>query len=77
MHRAITEDACKHEFVNCTRTVPITFQSNVQIRNFTHLDEETNGTKANEYFKDWKEGNDFKVFKHPVKNVKGKNKSLS
>jgi hypothetical protein len=48
LHRAITEDACKHEFVNCTRTVPITFQSNVQIRNFTHLDEETNGTKANE-----------------------------
>ena len=36
-----------------------------------------NGTKANEYFKDWKEGNDFKVFKHPVKNGKGKNKSLS
>ena len=36
-----------------------------------------NGTKANKYYEDWKDSSDFKVFKHPVKNGKGKNKSLS
>ena len=36
-----------------------------------------NGTKANKYFRDWTEGRDFEIFKHPVKNGKGKNKSLS
>jgi len=36
-----------------------------------------NGSKANDNFKDWKEVNEFKIFKHPVKNGEGKNKSLS
>ena len=32
---------------------------------------------ASHLYKEWSEGNDFTVFKHAVKNSKGKNKSLS
>ena len=36
-----------------------------------------NGRKANDHFKEWTEGKDFEIFRHPVKNAKGKNKVLS
>ena len=32
-----------------------------------------NGIKANNNFKEWTEGKDFEIFRHPVKNDKGKN----
>lgn len=36
-----------------------------------------NGNKPNNYFRNWAPGNDFSVFKHPVKNGNGKNNGLS
>lgn len=36
-----------------------------------------NGKNANDDFKGWTEGKDFEIFRHPVKNHKGKNKALS
>ena len=36
-----------------------------------------NGRKANDDFKEWTEGKDFEIFRHPVKNDKVKNKALS
>ena len=36
-----------------------------------------NGRKANDDFKEWTEGKDFEIFRHAVKNHKGKNKALS
>jgi len=37
----------------------------------------TPAAPASQLYREWSEGNDFVVFKHAVKNPKGKNKSLS
>ena len=36
-----------------------------------------NGRIANDHYKEWTEEKDFEIFRHPVKNDKGKNKVLS